>query len=189
MNAGWWAPASRHDEPLARCCGARQREGAALTTFFDTNVIVYALDPAEGIRQTTADGLIEQHLHARTLWISTQVLQETYAVLTRKKAVPPADALAALQAFPEARVVGASADSVLRAIGLAQQHRLSVWDALIVQAALQARCTTLLSEDLQAGQRFGALEVVNPFALSAHEPGPARAARSAATRTGRAPGR
>ena len=46
---------------------------------------------------------------------------------------------------------------------LSQAHSLAWFDALIVQAALEAGCTHLYSEDLQHGRRFGALQVVNPF--------------------------
>ena len=49
-------------------------------------------------------------------------------------------------------------------------HSLSVWDGLIVQAALEAGCDALLTEDLQHGRRFGNLEIVNPFLAAAHEP-------------------
>ena len=59
---------------------------------------------------------------------------------------------------------------VLRGLALSQHHPLSAPDALIVQAALQAGCTTLDSEDFQAGLRFDDLVVVNPFRLQAHEP-------------------
>jgi hypothetical protein len=44
-----------------------------------------------------------------------------------------------------------------------------MWDALVVQAALDARCDVLLTEDLQHGRRFGDLEISNPFVSSAHE--------------------
>lgn len=82
-----------------------------------------------------------------------------------------ADAVAhSLEVFRRERVVSADTDSVLRAFALAQRHQLSPWDALIVQAALDARCTTLLTEDLQLCMRFGALQAVNPFGLAAHEP-------------------
>jgi predicted nucleic acid-binding protein len=43
------------------------------------------------------------------------------------------------------------------------QGGLSWFDALIVSAAQQAGCDVLYSEDLQHGQRFGSLRVVNPF--------------------------
>lgn len=40
---------------------------------------------------------------------------------------------------------------------------LSWWDALIVAAALEARCSFLLSEDLQDGMNFDGLVVLDPF--------------------------
>jgi predicted nucleic acid-binding protein len=64
---------------------------------------------------------------------------------------------------------GTSVNAVLRAyltewIGKrSRRHRIAFWDALIVEAALSRGCTTLLSEDLQDGRRFGALVIENPF--------------------------
>jgi predicted nucleic acid-binding protein len=55
---------------------------------------------------------------------------------------------------------------VFRAISRSRRHTLSLWDALIVEAALARGCTRLLSEDLQDGRRFGGLVVENPFARS-----------------------
>jgi predicted nucleic acid-binding protein len=49
------------------------------------------------------------------------------------------------------------------AIELQQKAQLSFWDAMVVQAAIDAQCDTLYSEDLSAGQRFGSLVIVNPF--------------------------
>lgn len=56
-----------------------------------------------------------------------------------------------------------SADLIAGAIDLHALHSLSFYDALIVQAALVSGCKRLLSEDLQHGARFGAVQVVNPF--------------------------
>jgi predicted nucleic acid-binding protein len=53
---------------------------------------------------------------------------------------------------------------VVRAVARSREHRLSLWDALIVQAAHSRGCTRLLTEDLQDGRQFGALRVENPFA-------------------------
>ena len=50
------------------------------------------------------------------------------------------------------------------AIALARSHGFSFYDALIVVSALEAGCDTLLTEDLQAGQRIAGLTIVNPFA-------------------------
>ncbi|MEF7614330.1 PIN domain-containing protein [Aquincola sp. MAHUQ-54] len=153
-----------------------------MSTFFDSNVLVCALDASEGAKHTIADALIAQHISDRSLVISTQVLQETFSVLTRKKRLPADQVLDTLDVFRREKVVPADVASVLRALALCSRHQLSVWDALIVQAALDARCSTLLTEDLQLGMRFGALEVVNPFELAAHEPATAYAAKAPAPR-------
>jgi len=87
--------------------------------------------------------------------------------------VRPDVALTGLSALAKEKVVPANADFVLRSMAASQRHQLSIWDALILQAALDAGCDTLLSEDLQTGQRFGTLEVVNPFAPGTHDVPPA----------------
>jgi predicted nucleic acid-binding protein len=139
-------------------------------TFFDTNVLVYAYDPREGMKRLRAQALIEAHGGAGTLVLSTQVLQESYAVLVRKGFLTPKAALTLVSTLSQERVVGADSDSVLRGLACSQRFGLSPWDGLIVQAALDAGCATLFTEDLQAGQRFGDLEVVNPFTDAAHQP-------------------
>ena len=49
------------------------------------------------------------------------------------------------------------------ALQLAQRFKLSWFDSLIVAAAIASNCDVLYSEDLQDGQEFGDLRVVNPF--------------------------
>ena len=141
-----------------------------MSFFFDTNVLVYVFDRAESIKQARAQDLVTAHMTARDMVLSTQVLQELYVTLTRKKRLGAADALEVVTTFAQERIVPASADLVLRGLALSQQRQLSAWDALIVQAALQAGCTTLYSEDFQNGARFDELVVLNPFLLQAHEP-------------------
>ena len=141
-----------------------------MSCFFDTNVLVYVFDKAEPAKQALAQELVTEHMSARDMVLSTQVLQELYAVLTRKKRLGAADALEVVTTFAQERVVPASADTVLRGLALSQRHQISAWDALILQAALDAGCTTLYSEDLQAGARFDELVVVNPFEPQVHEP-------------------
>ncbi len=141
-----------------------------MNVFVDTNVVVYAHDRADPAKCERARALLEVHALDGSLTVSTQVLQETYAVLIRKALVEPSKALFAVETLAACRVVGSNASFVLDALRLARRHRLSVWDALIVQAALAAGCTTLFTEDLQAGQRFGNLEVVDPFAPTVQAP-------------------
>ena len=153
-----------------------------MSFFFDTNVLVYVFDRAESVKQAIAQDLVTAHMTARNMVLSTQVLQELYVTLTRKKQLGAADALEVVTTFAQERIVPASADLVLRGLTLSQQRQLSAWDALIVQAALQAGCATLYSEDFQTGARFDDLVVVNPFVLKAHEPAPKPLHRSRKTR-------
>jgi predicted nucleic acid-binding protein len=148
--------------------------------FFDTNVVVYAAHRTPDLKHETAQRLLEHHLEEGSLVVSTQVLQETYSVLTRKKMLSGPASLAWVTHLANQEVVPAQASSVLRALALAQRHQLSVWDALMVQAALDSACDVLYTEDLQAGMRFGTLEIVNPFQLSAHEPTPAPPVKASA---------
>lgn len=136
--------------------------------FVDTNVVVYALSGQDPAKQAVAQRLLAERGAARPR-LSTQVLAETYSVLTRKLRWAPDDALAAVTLLKQLRVVALTPETQLDALRLAVEHRLSGWDAMVVQAALQAGCDTLFSEDLQPGRRFGSLEVVNPFAPQARE--------------------
>lgn len=152
--------------------------------FVDTNVVVYALTDQDPRKQAVAQRLLAERGAARPS-LSTQVLAETFAVLTRKQRWAADDALAAVTLLRRLRVVALTPENQIEALRLAVDHRLSGWDAMVVQAALQAGCDTLLSEDLQAGRRFGGLEVVNPFEAAAREApsaGPVKARRPAAPR-------
>jgi predicted nucleic acid-binding protein len=147
--------------------------------FFDTNVIVYAHDLRAGLKQQRAAALLDTHARAGTLVVGTQVLIESYNALLRRALLSRAEAIEVIETMARVTVVPADAASVLRGLHLAQRYQLSHWDGLVVQAALDAGCTTLFTEDLQAGQRFGDLEVVNPFADAAHQPRAPYAAKTA----------
>lgn len=147
--------------------------------FFDTNVLVYAYDPKDVVRKERALAIIAEAMKGARFVVSAQVMQEFYNVVLRRRLLAPPEALAFLRLLAEHTVVAANAASVLRAFDLQQCCRLSVWDALIVQAALDGHCATLFSEDMQDGQQFvamgdraAAVTVVNPFATDAptHDP-------------------
>jgi predicted nucleic acid-binding protein len=58
-----------------------------------------------------------------------------------------------------------SLDTHLRALEISKRYGFSIWDGLIVAAAIEAKCSTLLTEDLQHGQVVEGLRVENPFLL------------------------
>ena len=77
--------------------------------------------------------------------------------------LPPEAARARVEALSRLEVVAPRVEDLLAAIDLHRLHSLSIWDALVVRAALVSACRVLYTEDLQHGRRFEALEVVNPF--------------------------
>ena len=102
------------------------------------------------------------------------------------RAVSPAQARELVRLWGEHDVLPHSAELVLRSISLHLEHSVACWDALIVQAALDAKCNELLTEDMQHGRRFGELEIVNPFlASSAHEGTASYRARRSSARSKR----
>jgi predicted nucleic acid-binding protein len=155
--------------------------------FFDTNILVYSQDPREPKKREIARALIGEAIGADAFVLSTQVLAEFYAACVRRKLLGPIQVLRLVQLWSEHDTVSHTPDLVVRGLGLHQHHSISMWDAFVIQAALDARCDVLLSEDLQHGRRFGDLEIRNPFAASgAHErpaaPYRARRARKGAAR-------
>jgi len=133
-------------------------------SFFDTNVLVYTDDADAPAKSDRALALWKEHRIAGLAVISIQVLQEYFSAVTRKLEVDPGVATEKLMLFARAQVVSPVADDVVSAARLAVEHRLSFWDAMIVQMAIAADCAILFSEDMQAGRRFAGLEIVNPFA-------------------------
>jgi len=136
------------------------------TTFVDTNVLLYAHDDKPDQRCKIAKETLARLWDTRTGVVSTQVLQEFYfnATKTYKLAMTPPEARRVLAQYARWRVIPTDAQMIMAASVLEQEHSVNFWDALIVQAALRASATFLVSEDLQDGRRFGSLTVRNPFA-------------------------
>jgi predicted nucleic acid-binding protein len=134
--------------------------------FLDTNVLVYANDAAEPKKQGTARALIKDVLYTGTGVISVQVLGEFWVTVTRMIRTPLSNATARQEAelFSLMTVVDLDSSLFYDALRLQQLYQISYWDAQIVAAAESAGCTILYSEDLNAGQQYAHVTVVNPFA-------------------------
>jgi predicted nucleic acid-binding protein len=134
-------------------------------TFVDTNVLVYAYDTQDE-RRTLALSVVDDLWSRGTGALSNQVLAEFYSATTKKlrKPIPRPLARAAVASFAEWRFHRVEPMDIGAASELEERHRLQFWDALIIVAAQRLGASILLSEDLQAGRRFGSLRVVNPFA-------------------------
>ena len=135
--------------------------------FFDTNVLVYSRDRSEPGKRDLAHVLIENAIADDSFVVSSQVLLEFYVTMQRRNLLGPAQALQLVRLWSDHDTVSNTSDLLLRGVELHQEHSLSIWDALVVQAAIDAWCDVLLTEDLQHGRRFGEVIVENPF-LEAH---------------------
>jgi predicted nucleic acid-binding protein len=132
--------------------------------FVDTNILIYALDRSAGEKHRIAVELVTRLWMERLGWISLQVMQEFYVTTTRKLKLPPGQATLQVRHLRLWRVYRPSVEDVLAAIELHQRHSVSFWDGLILRSAQASQCSILWSEDLSNGQRWGNLEVRNPFA-------------------------
>ena len=134
-----------------------------LGEFVDTNILIYAFDRSAGDKHRIAVDLMTRLWTDRRGCISLQVLQEFYVASTRKLKLPTDEAASQVRRLGLWRVHRPLVNDILAAIELHQRHSVSFWDALILRSAQASQCSVLWSEDLQNGQRWGKLEVRNPF--------------------------
>lgn len=135
--------------------------------FVDTNVLVYAQQANDPLKQPLAARWLERLWREQLGRTSVQVIEEVYVTLTRKidPALAAADAwdyVSRLFAWEPQPIDAAVAR---RARDIEQRHRLSLRDSLIVSAAQLQNCAILLTEDLQDGAAFGSVVVRSPFTL------------------------
>lgn len=133
--------------------------------FVDTNILIYAHDLDAGVKHERARQLVEQLWNTGEGVLSTQVLQELCVNLRRKLARPlPVDEIRRLiQDYLTWEIVVNTPESVIQALDIEVRYKVSYWDALVLQAAETSGAAILYSEDLAAGQRYGAVQVVNPL--------------------------
>lgn len=134
--------------------------------FVDTNVLIYAHDARDQRKRACAQELLLRLFRERRGVVSVQVLQEFFAAATRKLGMPSEVARLNVSSYARFDVVTLSVPDVIAAIDLHRLHHFSIWDALIVRAALNGACTTLYSEDMQDGRTIDALAVRDPFAIT-----------------------
>jgi len=133
--------------------------------FVDTNLFVYAHDESAGHKRETARGLIEGLWESRAGCASVQVLQELFVKLTRKvpKPLPARDVASLVEDLSVWTVHSSGPREVLSAIELHERAGVSFWDVMILTSARSLGCQILYSEDLNAGQSYDGVRVVNPF--------------------------
>jgi predicted nucleic acid-binding protein len=136
--------------------------GADRRAFIDTNVLVYLLS-ADERKADIAEVLLKDAGLERV--ISTQVVNEFVNTARKKAGLGWAEIRFLVATFREACAVAVlTEEDQDEALEIAEEQGFGWYDSLIVAAALRSGASVLLSEDLQAGRRIGALAISNPFA-------------------------
>ena len=137
----------------------------------DTNVLVYAAAgrDAEETKRKRAVELIENE----DFGLSAQVLQEFYVTVVRKIDVPLSvkQALEWIDQFDAFPCAAMDRELVKIAIELSERYQISYWDGAMIAATESLGAATLFSEDLNHGQLYGSVQVINPFQTEAGEAG------------------
>ncbi len=134
----------------------------------DSDVLAYA-EGVNGAQNRDAAVSLLQALPPESTLLPVQALGELFTVLVRKAGKSRAEAAAAVLSWGDVfPLIETSNEVLVAATDLAGAHQLSLWDAVILSAAADAKCRLLLSEDLQEGFTWRGVTVTNPFAARRH---------------------
>jgi predicted nucleic acid-binding protein len=133
--------------------------------FVDTNILVYSEDGADTAKQETAMAWLAVLWQRGIGRVSTQVLNEFYVVTTRKlrPPMPAGDARAEVRRYELWQPWQIDHATVESAWAVESRYGLPYWDSLMIASAQHLGCRYMLSEDLSHEQRYGAVQVINPF--------------------------
>ena len=129
--------------------------------FVDSNILIYAISKSPGEKDKASKA--NELLNAVDLALSVQVLQEFYVQATRAQRLSHERATLLVKSFCRYPVQEMTLSLVEAALRTTERFQISYWDAAIIEAARSLGCREVLSEDLNDGQDFGGVRVVNPF--------------------------
>lgn len=131
--------------------------------FFDTNIFIYVVSGAPADRPNRE--IAQRLMMESEFGLSVQVLQEFMDVTLRKTHLgltceEIADMVSIMATYP---LVETTVQLAQQAFEIKTRFKIRYWDATMVAAALKLGCHTLYSEDLNHGQDYGGVRVINPF--------------------------
>jgi predicted nucleic acid-binding protein len=132
-------------------------------SFINSNIIVYANHSHAGAKQHQAIDLVKTHLLKRSGVISTQVMQEYANVAVTKLNQESSVVLRQLRLLENFHMAAITPKTTRRAIEILTGYQISFWDPNIIAAAEDAECELIFSDDLNTGQFYAGIEVVDPF--------------------------
>ena len=131
--------------------------------FIDTNLLLYAVDRSAEHKRERAWTWLEALWTTSSAHISWQVLHEFYANAVGKLGAETGAARRFVHTYAQWSPVETTFGLIEGAWDWMDRAKISYWDGLIISAAERSGCNALLTEDLQAGRRFGDVTIVNPF--------------------------
>ena len=138
--------------------------------FLDTNIFLYAA-AHQATDEDEAKRLIARRLIADADFaVSGQIMQEFYANAIKLKPSPLEQQEAAdwVETMAGMANIAVDASLVCEGIAISRRYKISYWDGAVIAAANALGTSTLYSEDLNDGQIYGAVKVINPFKNISH---------------------
>ena len=132
--------------------------------FFDTNILVYAVDGKDARKQKIALTLLSHAMDVNHDGaISVQVLSEFANILLGKFSLSPERTETFVSLFYPLLRTEVTADMVRIAMFIKREYGIQFYDALIVAAAEKLGCHEIVSEDFNPGQFYHGMVAINPF--------------------------
>ena len=131
--------------------------------FLDTNILVYAALNQDPRKHRLAALLVKDALQMNDGAISAQVISEFTNILFKKTKRRPDEIRKLIEIFSPLNRIDMTAILEDDAIGIKERYGIKYYDALIIAAAKQCGCDTILSEDLNDGQVYDGILCRNPF--------------------------
>ena len=131
--------------------------------FVDTNLFVYSIDQRDLIKRDKARNILKRLVEVHQPVISTQVIKEFYVVASTKLKADTFIVKNIIHNFRNLEVVNNDLELIEQAIDISTISRLSFWDSLIIAAAEKANCEFVFSEDMNPGQTYRGVMLINPF--------------------------
>ena len=131
--------------------------------FIDTNVLVYTLAKNDKIKQKKSREILRKIVELHKPVLSTQIIKEFYVVSVTKLKADRLVVKNIIHNFRNMEIVNNDIELIEQAIDISLISQISFWDSLVVAAAEKAKCEFILSEDLNSGQTYRGVKVINPF--------------------------
>ena len=132
-------------------------------TFLDTNILVYSVDGKDPVKQGIARKILIEALVSREFLISAQVLNEFSNIALLKLKMSIQEVRRFVEIFGQINVVSIDRSWTDKALSLKEKFGTQFFDSLLLVAAEENGCDTILTEDLNDGQMYGSVKAIDPF--------------------------